>query len=135
MSLAALAVAGFGALRIRTVLAAEEFKRPEALHRIYADVNRQAFAGALPDVRTDWAVLKSPEASGETLFDGNGFTVLLDPILRRTVRTPTRTARHSRLARRGYKSLVKSDEKGEPHEHRNRVHVSREQNLRQHSGP
>jgi hypothetical protein len=79
VSLVALGVVGFGAFRIRTVLAAEEFKRPEALHRIYADVNRQAFAGGLPDVRTDWAVLKSPEGSGSTLFDGSGFIILLDP--------------------------------------------------------
>ena len=79
VSLVALGVVGFGAFRIRTVLAAEEFHRPEALHRVYADVNRQGFAGALPDVRTDWAVLKSPEASGETFFDGKGFVILLDP--------------------------------------------------------
>jgi SprT-like family len=79
VSLAALAVVGFGALRIRVVLAAEEFKGPEALHRIYADVNRQAFAGALPDARTDWATLKAPEASGETFFDGKDFIILLDP--------------------------------------------------------
>jgi hypothetical protein len=79
VSLTALGIVGFGAFRIRTVVAAEEFKRPEALHRIYADVNRQAFAGALPDVRTDWAVLKSPEASGITLCDGTAFTILIDP--------------------------------------------------------
>jgi hypothetical protein len=79
VSLVALGVVAFGAFRIRTVLAAEEFKRPEALHRIYADVNRQAFAGALPDVRTDWAVLRAPEGSGSTLFDGKGFIILLDP--------------------------------------------------------
>ncbi len=79
VSLVALGVVGFGAFRIRAVLADEEFRHPEAIQRIYADVNRQAFAGALPDVRTDWAVLKSPEASGISLFDGEGFIILLDP--------------------------------------------------------
>jgi hypothetical protein len=79
VSLAALAVVGFGALRIRTVLAAQDFKSPEALHRIYMEVNRQSFDGVLPDVRTDWTVLKSPEASGITLWDGTAFTILIDP--------------------------------------------------------
>src|SRR5882724_1235384 len=78
-SLVAIGVVGFGAFRIRTVLATEEFKRPEALRQIYTEVNRQSFGGTLPDVRLDWAVLKSPEGSGSTLFDSKGFIILLDP--------------------------------------------------------
>jgi hypothetical protein len=79
VSLVALGVVGFVTSRIRTVLAAEEFKRPEALRQIYTEVNRQSFGGTLPDVRLDWAVLKSPGGSGSTLFDGSGFIILLDP--------------------------------------------------------
>jgi hypothetical protein len=93
-SLVALAVVGFGGFGIRAVLAAEEFKRPEALHGIYMEVNRQSFEGSLPDVRTDWALLTSPEGSGSTLFDGVGFIILLDPTANPTPEDALVTMRH-----------------------------------------
>jgi hypothetical protein len=71
VSFVALGIVGFGASRIRTVLAAEEFKHPEGLKGIYTEVNRESFDGALPAARLDWAVHKSPEASGSTLFDAS----------------------------------------------------------------
>ena len=48
-------------------------KRPRTLQRLYADVNRQCFDGRLRHARLDWAVLKAPQASGETFCDGKGF--------------------------------------------------------------
>jgi len=94
ISLVALGVVGFGALRIRAVFAAEEFERPEALRRIYMEVNRQSFGGTLPDVRLDWAVLRAPEGSGSTLFDGEGFVILLDPTANPTLEDALVTMRH-----------------------------------------
>ena len=94
VSFAALCIVLLGASRIRTALADESFKRPEALQQIYAEVNRESFGGTLPDVRLDWAVLKSPEASGETLFDGKGFVILLDPAVNSTREEALITLKH-----------------------------------------
>jgi hypothetical protein len=94
VSLMALGVVGFGASRIRTVWAAEQFKRPEALQKIYTDVNQQCFDGKLPSARLDWAVLKAPEASGATLNDGKDFIILLDPTANPTAEEAAITMRH-----------------------------------------
>ena len=83
VSVVALGVVLFGASKFRTVWAAAKFKRPETLQRLYADVNRQCFEGKLADARLDWAVLRAPEASGETFFDGKQFIILLDTSHRR----------------------------------------------------
>lgn len=92
VSLAALGVIVLGTFKIRAVRAAEEFKRPEALQKIYAEVNRQGFDGKLPDVRLDWAVLK--DASGVTYFDGKDFIILLDPDDNPTPEEALKTMKH-----------------------------------------
>ena len=84
---------------VRYAYSAEQFRRPEHLHQLFQEVNRESFGGQLPDPEIRRERTSRDDSAGQTYqrLDGR-FVVVIDPATYTTDEAARDLLRHMRRA-------------------------------------